>query len=60
MNHHFDAPTRWGTCGGTLLVTLLQLSPAQVAETVVLAAIGAAVSFGVSLALRRLTSRRKM
>ena len=46
-----QGPERAGTVGGTLLVVLLQLSAAQLLETVVLAAVGAVVSYGVSMAL---------
>ena len=48
-----DGPTRAGTAGGTVLV-LLTLSGAAVLETVVLATLGAVVSYGVSLALKAL------
>ena len=50
-------PERAGTVGGTLLVVLLQLSTAQLLETVVLAAVGAVVSYGVSMALKWLLRR---
>lgn len=46
-----DGPTRAGTAGGTVLV-LLTLTGAAVLETVVLACIGAVVSYSVSLALK--------
>lgn len=48
---------RAGTLGGTFLV-LLSLNAGAIVETVVLATIGAAVSFGVSLALNSLLRRR--
>lgn len=47
-----------GTTGGTLLSTLMQLSWHDAGKTAVLAAIGAAVSFVVTLALQRLAKRR--
>ena len=46
-----EGPTRAGTAGGTVLV-LLTLSGGAVVETAVLAAIGAIVSYSVSLGLR--------
>lgn len=48
-----DGPTRAGTAGGTVLV-LLTLSGSAVLETVVLATLGAVVSYSVSLALKAL------
>lgn len=47
-----DGHTKAGTAGGTLLAVLLQVSGGEVVKTIVLAAIGAAVSFMVSLALK--------
>ncbi len=48
-----------GTAGGTLLSTLAQLGVQDVARTAVLAAIGAAVSFTVTLLMQRVWRRRK-
>lgn len=45
--------TTTGTAGGTLTV-LLSISTADVMRTMILAALGAIVSFGVSLLLRKL------
>ena len=45
--------TSIGTAGGTILV-LINLTGMQLLETVVLAALGAAVSFATTLALRAL------
>lgn len=50
-------PAGAGTFGGTLLV-LLSLNAGALLETAVLAALGATVSFGVSMALNRLLRRR--
>jgi hypothetical protein len=47
---HPDGSTRAGTAGGTLLV-LLQLMPGDIMKTMLLAFIGAVVSFGTSLVL---------
>jgi hypothetical protein len=51
--------TRAGTLGGTLLVLLCSLKPAQILETAVLAAVGAGVSFVVSFALKALLKKVK-
>lgn len=53
------ANTRVGTAGGTLLV-LLQVSSTEMLKTAVLAAVGAAVSFGVSFFLQRLVQRYRL
>lgn len=46
--------TASGTLTGTLLVLLMQISSTEFAKTIVMAALGAVVSFGVSFALRKL------
>lgn len=48
-----------GTAGGTLLVVLLQIGQGEVFKTVLLAAIGATVSFCVSVFLKWLCRRFK-
>jgi hypothetical protein len=48
---HPDGSTRAGTAGGTLLV-LLQLMPGDIMKTMLLAFIGAVVSFGTSLLMK--------
>ncbi|HWJ28475.1 MAG TPA: hypothetical protein VNS32_18155 [Flavisolibacter sp.] len=53
-NYPSDFSTRAGTTGGTLLVILLQISSEELAKTGVLAAVGAVVSFSVSLLLKYL------
>ena len=45
-----------GTIGGLALSVLPNLTSADVLKTIVLAFIGAVVSFGVTLLLKRLTS----
>ena len=50
--------TRAGTAGGTLLVVALQISSQEMLKTVVLAALGAVVSFWVSHLLQRLVKKR--
>lgn len=47
-NQLFDTGTRMGIWGGTLLVIWASLTPGELLQTAVLAAIGAAVSFVVS------------
>jgi hypothetical protein len=43
---------RSGTAGGTLLIIILHIGTAQLLDTVVLATIGAVVSFAVSRILK--------
>lgn len=50
-NHH--SGTKAGTVGGTLLSVLSQINSGDVFQTCVLAAVGATVSFVVSLLLKR-------
>ena len=54
-----SANERAGTLGGTLLVLLLQIRSEEILKTVVMAAVGAAVSFGVSNLLQRVVKRRR-
>ena len=50
MNNNFTCPeTLTGTAGGTLLVIFMQVDAVQVLDTIILAAVGAAVSFLVSI-----------
>ena len=53
-----DAPTKFGTIGGTLLVLLLHITSDEVLKTAVLATVGAVVSFGVSFLLNRLVKKK--
>ena len=58
MDHpNVDGSTKAGTVGGTLFVLFINLHSVEVAKTIVLAAIGAAVSFTVSLALKVLVQK---
>ena len=50
---------RAGTFGGFALSVIPNLTSADVIKTIVLACIGAVVSFGVTLFLKRLTSKKK-
>jgi mannitol-specific phosphotransferase system IIBC component len=46
-----------GTAGGTLTIVLANIATADVLKTTILAAVGALVSFSVSLLLRMLVKR---
>ena len=48
-----------GTFGGFALSVIPNLTSADVAKTIVLACIGAVVSFGVTVLLKQLTSKKK-
>ena len=50
---------RAGTFGGFALSVIPNLTSADVVKTIVLACIGAVVSFGVTLLLKYLTSKKK-
>ena len=50
---------RAGTFGGFALSVIPNITSADVLKTIVLACIGAVVSFGVTLLLKRLTSKKK-
>ena len=59
MNQHFDNSTKAGTAGGTLLTIFANISSEDVIKTIILAAIGAAVSFTVTIFLKALIKRLK-
>jgi mannitol-specific phosphotransferase system IIBC component len=48
-----------GSFGGTILVILANISSTEIGKTALLAAIGATVSFFVSLLLKRITKSSK-
>ena len=52
MNQYFDGTTKAGTAGGTLLTVFVFISSADVLKTLVLAGIGAIVSFCVTVCLK--------
>ena len=56
---HTDASTRAGTLGGTFLVLLLHISGEELIKTALLAAVGATVSFLVSLLLKQVVKRMR-
>lgn len=51
-NPHFNMDTRMGMWSGTTLVVLANITPGELLKTVILAAIGAVVSFMVSWMLK--------
>jgi mannitol-specific phosphotransferase system IIBC component len=59
MNQVFDNTTKAGTAGGTLLSIFANINSGDVLKTAILAAIGAVVSFSVTLLLRLLIKRLK-
>ena len=59
MNHVFDNNTKVGTAGGTMLTILANINSGDLIRTGVLAAVGAAVSFSVTLLLKLLIKRLK-
>jgi hypothetical protein len=48
----FTGHTKYGTIGGILTIFLVNISSGDIIRTIVLAATGATVSFGVSLGLK--------
>jgi hypothetical protein len=52
MNVGQSIGTRMGTAGGTLLTVIVNISSGDLTRTVVLATIGAVVSFSISLLLK--------
>jgi hypothetical protein len=59
MNQVFDSTTKAGTASGTLLCIFANIHSGDVFKTAVLAAIGAVVSFSVTLFLKLLAKRFK-
>ncbi|MEO8760157.1 MAG: hypothetical protein ABI388_03520 [Bacteroidia bacterium] len=59
MNHAQQHSTLLGTVSGTVLTVLANIGSADISKTVVLAAVGAAVSFFVSLSLKWIWSKLK-
>lgn len=59
MNQHFDTTTTAGTAGGTLLTIFGNISSEDIFKTIILAAIGAVISFGVTIFLKTLIKRFK-
>ena len=59
MNQVFDNTTKRGTAGGTLLTIFANITSEDIIKTAILAAIGAVVSFGVTVLLKLLIKRLK-
>ena len=59
MNQLFDNTTKRGTVSGTLLTIFANISGEDLIKTAILAAIGAVVSFGVTVLLKLLVKRFK-
>ena len=59
MNQVFDNSTKAGTAGGTLLTILVNIKSEDLLKTGILAAVGAVVSFSVTLLLKFLIKRLK-
>lgn len=56
---YFDSSTKAGTIGGTFLTILFNIKSEDLIKTCVLAAVGAVVSFAVTLLLKFLIKRFK-
>lgn len=59
MNQYFDTSTKAGTAGGTLLTIFTNMSSTDVLKTVILAGLGAIVSFTVTILLKAVIKRMK-
>ena len=57
--HYFDSTTRTGTAAGTLLTIFANINSADLVKTGILAAVGAIVSFCVTILLKALVKRLK-
>ena len=57
--YHQNNPTLVGTAGGTFLSIVPNLNSEDVVKTIVLATLGAVVSFFISLVLKYLSKKRK-
>ncbi|MBS1667821.1 MAG: hypothetical protein JST58_10630 [Bacteroidetes bacterium] len=59
MEHHFDSSAKAGVMGGTLLTIFVNLTNEDIVKTIVLAAIGAVVSFCITVILKFLIKLMK-
>jgi len=57
--HYFDSTTKAGTAAGTLLTIFANINSADLVKTGILAAVGAIVSFCVTILLKALLRRLK-
>lgn len=55
----FDTSTKAGTAGGTLLTIIVNINSSDLLKTGILAAVGAVVSFSVTLFLKFLIKQLK-
>jgi hypothetical protein len=58
-NHNIESGTILGTVSGTALTVAVNIGSSDIIKTVVLAALGAVVSFSVSVLLKWLVKRFK-
>jgi hypothetical protein len=59
MRQVFDTKTTTGTAGGTLLTIFANITSEDVIKTCVLAAVGAVVSFAVTMILKLFIKRNR-
>ncbi len=57
-NHNIGSGTIMGTVSGTALTVVMNIDSSDILKTILLAALGAIVSFSVSLFLKRLTKKK--
>ncbi len=58
MEHnYFDNTTKAGTISGTMLTVLANIYPEDLLKTAMLAAIGATVSFSITILLKAISKR---
>jgi hypothetical protein len=57
MDSHVNGDTKAGTVGGTLLVVILHADIHELANTALMAAVGATVSFMMSVLLKYITGK---
>jgi sulfur transfer protein SufE len=57
MDNHFNGDSKAATLGGTMLVIILQTNTHEIANTALMAAVGATVSFMMSVLLKYLTGK---
>ena len=58
-HHNIESGTILGTISGTALTVLMNIGSSDIIKTVILAALGAVVSFSISLLLKWLSKKFK-
>ena len=58
-HHNIESGTILGTISGTTLTVLMNIGSSDIIKTVILAALGAVVSFSISLLLKWLSKKVK-